>query len=344
MPMSTCAKPASEALLLASLLLAASPVAADYRESYRRGLEAASRGSWADAERFMRAALAEHPREGERVFVDGGRAEAYLPRYYIGLALYQSGNCVAARREWEAGRAAIQRTPFLKTVARLNQECQKRVTRETAAGRSASALEAEIRKAEKLAAAVAVLQSSASLPSNEREELDKGLREAGERLADARARLEDGRRDADLGDLDKARELTQRATADIEKTRRRAMGHLDPLASTPGSAALPPPSAAPAHPPAELVAAARAYFEGRYEDVIAGLPDAREEPGPAAVQAHLLRAAARFALYARGGRQDETLHRALRDDVQAVRRLDPTFEPDAAAFSPAFRELFRSGR
>ena len=118
MPMSTSAKPVSEALLLASLLLAASPVAADYRESYRRGLEAASRGSWADAERFMRAALAEHPREGERVFVDGGRAEAYLPRYYIGLALYQSGNCVAARREWEAGRASIQRTPFLKTVAR----------------------------------------------------------------------------------------------------------------------------------------------------------------------------------------------------------------------------------
>jgi hypothetical protein len=92
------------------------------------------------------------------------------------------------------------------------------------------------------------------------------------------------------------------------------------------------------------VAAARGYFEGRYEDVIAGLKDSREEPGPAGVQAHLLRAAARFALYARGGRQDETLRRAVTDDVQAVRRLDPTFEPDAAAFSPAFRELFRDGR
>src|SRR5262245_49146881 len=239
MPTSTCGKPVSEALLLAGLLIAAAPAAADHRESYRRGVEAAHRESWADATRFMRAALSEQPRDGELVFLDGGRPEPYIPHYYIGLALYHTGNCVAARREWEAARAAIRRSPFLKTVARLNQECQKRAPREAAASRSATAVDAEIRKAEKLASAVAVLESNPQVADDDREALQKGLREARERLADARTRLDEGRRDADPGDIAKAREMTERATVDIEKARRRAMSTLDPLAAAPSVASSP---------------------------------------------------------------------------------------------------------
>ncbi len=342
MSTSTSTRPVSDALILASVLLAASPARADYRESYRRGVEAAARESWEDAARLMRAALAEQPRDGETILGEAGRAETYLPHYYLGLALFHSGSCVAARREWEAARSAIRRTPYIRTVARLNQECQKRAPREAAASRSAAAVEADLRKAEKLAAAVALVQSNATLAPNEREELAKGLRDARERLADARTKLEDGRRDADLRDLDKARELTQRATADIEKTRQKAMSHLELPPGRPAPDAL-PLLVSPPRPPAELVAAARAYFDGRYEDVIAALKDARDEPGPAAVQEHLLRAAARFALYAAGGRRDDALLRATNEDVRTVRRLDPSFQPDAAAFPPPFRELFRDG-
>jgi hypothetical protein len=342
MSTSTCTRPVSDALILAGVLLAATPVQADYRESYRRGVEAAAHESWADTARFMRAALAEQPRDGETILGEGGRAEIYLPHYYLGLALFHTGSCVAARREWEGARAAIRGTPYIRMVARMNQECQKRAPREAAASRSAAAVESDLRKAEKLAAAVALVQSNPALEPNERGELEKGLRDARERLTDARAKLDEGRRKADLGDLDKARELTQRATSDIEKTRQRAMSHLDLLPSRPGQDALPSPSAPP-RPSAELVAAARAYFEGRYEDVIAVLKDARDEPGPVAVHEHLLRAAARFALYAAGGRQDEALRRATNDDVRTIRRLDPAFAPDAAAFSPAFRALFQDG-
>ena len=242
MSTSTCRRPVSDALILAGLLLLASRATADHRESYRKGVEAAHNESWSDAARLMRAALAEQPRDGEVIVLEGGRTEPYLPHYYLGLALFHTGNCVAARREWEGARAVIQETPFFKTVARLNRECQKRAPREAAASRSAAAVEADIRKAEKLVAGVGTLESNPQIVGEEREALEKGLRDVRERLADANARLDEGRRDADLGDIAKARELTQRATADIEKARRRAMSHLEPIAAgQPGQA----PSTAP---------------------------------------------------------------------------------------------------
>jgi hypothetical protein len=348
MSTSTCRRPGCEALILAGLVLAAAPAAADYRDSYRRGLEAAGRESWPDVTRYMRAALSEQPREGEPVFVDASRTEIYLPHYYLGLALFRTGNCVAARREWEAARDAIRRSPFLKNVGRLNQECQKRAPREAAAGPAATAVEAEIRKAQKLENGVAALGSNPQIVGDEREALEKGLRGAREHLADARSRLEDGRRDADLGDIAKARELTERATTEIEMTRRHAMAGVDTLAASPPPTARttdPAPARSPgplpARAPAELVSAAHAYFEGRYEDVIRTLGDVGDGSGPAALQSHLLRAAARFALYALGGSRDEALRQAVVADVQAVRRMDPDFEPDASAFSPRFRALFK---
>lgn len=341
MSTSTCRRPVSDALILASVLLLASPVAADYIDSYRRGLEAANKQSWADAMRFMRGALAEQPREGEVIIFEGGRPEPYLPRYYLGLALFHTGNCVAARREWEKGKGAIQKSSFAKTVAKLDQDCQKRAPREAAASQSAAAVEADLRKAEKLAAAVAMLGSSPQIAGEERQALEKDLRDVQERLTDARAKLEDGRRNANVGDIAKARELTQRATTDIEKARRKAMTHF--AASRPGPAAPPPTAPAPVRPPDELVSAAHAYFEGRYEDVVRTLAEVPDGPGPVAVQSYLLRAAARHALYALGGGKDNALLRAVTADVRTIRRLDPSFQPDAAAFSPRFRELFRAG-
>ncbi|HEX6739165.1 MAG TPA: hypothetical protein VF310_12880, partial [Vicinamibacteria bacterium] len=110
-------------------------------------------------------------------------------------------------------------------------------------------------------------------------------------------------------------------------------------AASPG----PTPPATLAGPPADLLAAASAYFDGRYQEAVAALDGARYEAGPAALQAHLLRAASRHALYLLGGGRDEALRQAIAADIQAVRRLDPAFEPDPSAFSPRFRELFRKG-
>lgn len=343
MPTSTWRRRVTEGLIAAALLLQAAVARADYRESYRKGVQAANAESWAEAARLMRAALAERPREGEPVVLDGERREPYLPRYYLGLALFNSGDCLGARRQWEAARrqGALRRSPFYATVERLNQECQRRVAREASAAESVRAVEASVRKAEALAGALAVLESNPEVVGDDREAVVHGLREGRSRLAEARSRLDGGRRSSDLSELAKARELTQRATDELEKARRKAMRHLDPLGAGRAASATLPRSAAPAPPPA-LAAAARAYFEGRYEDAAAALADVDYGTGPAAVQVHLIRAAARHALYVLGGRKDDALRQSVTADVEAVRRLDPAFSPSPAVFSPRFRDLFRT--
>jgi hypothetical protein len=345
MPTSTWRKRASEGVAAAGVLLAAANAGADYRDAYRRGVVAAGQENWPETARLMRSALAERAREGEPIALEGDRKEPYLPRYYLGLALFHSGDCLGARRHWESSRrhGALRRSSFYRTVQKLNQECQKRLPREAAAAQSARALEGELRKADALAGALAVLESNPEVVGEDREAVVRGLREGREHLAEARSRLDGGRRSADLGELDEARERTQRATDTLEKARRKAMRHLAPLAA--GRSALAPsasPSTEDAAPPAELVTAARAYFDGRYQEAADALAATDYGSGPAALQAHVLRAAARHALYLLGGRRDDALRRAVDDDVQAVRRLDPTFEPSASAFSPRFRELFRS--
>jgi hypothetical protein len=356
MPTSTWRRPASDALALAGVLLLAVPAAADYRDSYRRGIDAAGHDNWSETARLMRAALAEQPREGETVPLADGRPAHYLPRYYLGLALFHGGDCQGARREWERSRrqGAILRSPVLKTVDKLDQECLRRLTREAGVAESARTAESEVQKGEKLASAIATLESNPALGSDKQAAVGRGVREARERLAQARSKLDAGRRDSDPGDFAKARTLALRALEGLEKTRREAMKDMDvaaPAASLPAPAAslppatLPPSSlgAPPAGPPPELLAAASAYFEGRYQEAVAALDAAHYEAGPAALQVHLLRAAARHALYVLDGQRDRALREAIAADVQAVRRLDPSFEPDPSAFSPRFRELFRKG-
>jgi hypothetical protein len=66
--------------------------------------------------------------------------------------------------------------------------------------------------------------------------------------------------------------------------------------------------------------------------------------GRAAAQAHLFRAAARFALFRVGSEADAALKSRAAQDVAACRRADASLAPDPQAFSPAFAEFFRRGR
>jgi hypothetical protein len=103
-------------------------------------------------------------------------------------------------------------------------------------------------------------------------------------------------------------------------------------------------SEAPGLPPAGLLKAARAYFDGRYEESLALLGRSVDLRGRAAAQSHLFRAAARFALYRVGREQDASLRDLAARDVVACRRADASLAPDAQAFSPAFAEFFRRSR
>lgn len=112
--------------------------------------------------------------------------------------------------------------------------------------------------------------------------------------------------------------------------------------STPTTAAPTPGRPGPA--PAQLVRAAEAYFAGRYDEAVTLLDRVSGLNGRTAAHAHLLRAAARFALYRIGGERDAQLRQRALQDVSSCRGADPAVVPDPEAFPPSFAELFRSGR
>ncbi len=101
-----------------------------------------------------------------------------------------------------------------------------------------------------------------------------------------------------------------------------------------------PPPAPP--PPAALRTAVEAYFENDYQRALEILAGA-ELSGEAMAHGHLLRAASRFALHARGAEPGEDLLAAARSDVRSCRRAAPDLVPDPRFFSPRFREFFAGG-
>ncbi len=83
------------------LVLGESPAAADYKESYEAGIEAVRSKKWSEVVRLMQEAIAEQSQAGERIKVYGMRFVPYTPYYYLGLALYEQGDCEGAVDAWE---------------------------------------------------------------------------------------------------------------------------------------------------------------------------------------------------------------------------------------------------
>jgi hypothetical protein len=93
--------------------------------------------------------------------------------------------------------------------------------------------------------------------------------------------------------------------------------------------------------PPQLRRAARDYLEAEYEVVVqtlspAALPRPREQAA-----AHLLRAAAHYALYRLSGGSNEDHLSQARQDLDSCRQIDPEVRPDPRFFAPDFVTLFR---
>jgi len=273
--------------LTAALLLLGLPALAlaDYKESYRKGIEAVDRKQWAAVAPLMREAIAENPKEGEKVKLYGLRFETYLPHYYLGLALASTGDCDGALKAFAASeeQGAIRGTPKHAELLAGRKGCEAKIAR-------------------------AAPPPPTPSPS-------------------------------------------PRPTPAPEAT---PAPHPSPTPKSPEPAPAPTPSPEPptlspsaerpGRAPAELLAAARAYFAGRYAESAAALARASAAGGPASAQSLLLRSASRYALYRMGGEQDVALRRQAAEDAAAARRADPSVTPDREAFSPAFLEFFRQSR
>jgi hypothetical protein len=350
----------------AVILFASSLAGADYKESYRSGMEAVDRENWPEVALRMREAAAEQPAEGERLKLYGMRFETYLPNYYLGLALYNGQDCRGAVLAFQAseGQGAVQKTPQFKSLKSKQADCQRRLAESApprptlpagpdpaAVAQAVQRAEADLAKADEVSGVLAGLEADPALRrALQRDEgWTTSYRQARDWLAAARGKLAAGRGKNDLAELSEARDLAARASQQLEALRKDALRLRQALASPPASPRPSPPPTTLAvkplpGPPPVLVFAAQAYFSGRYRETLDTLSMLGTPPGRTGVHTLVFRAAARYSLYVTGGEQDDRLRQEALADVQSCRQLDPAFTPDAKAFSPRFTKLFDETR
>jgi hypothetical protein len=95
------------------LLLAAGRASGDYKDSFKKGIEAYDRKKWDDVVKHMREATLGNPSEGERIKLYGLRFEVYFPHFYLGAAYLNQGKCPEAVKEFKVSvsQGAIRSSP-----------------------------------------------------------------------------------------------------------------------------------------------------------------------------------------------------------------------------------------
>lgn|GEM_PF-5195252 len=140
------------ALLIACCLLAVG-AAADWKESYGRGREAFEAKRWKEVVEAMRAAIEERPQERSGT---GFLSRRYTPRYYLGIALAELGNCRQAMRVFEqaTNQGQIQDTVDSRDLEVREKACRERLAKRASVLADArDALRAAVAAREKLVAA-----------------------------------------------------------------------------------------------------------------------------------------------------------------------------------------------
>jgi len=228
--------------LCLALACAATAAAADPKESFRKGILAADRGQWTDVVRYMREASAQQDKEGEPVKIYGVRIVPYLPHFYLGLALSQTGRCEEALAQWQESerQGAIKTTPHYKSLQSGRELCKqpqqaraKPAVTPTppaspgpvvAAGPDASVLipavreaEGAVQKAADAGAQVARRRADPEYAEAWKAESAQGIEAtATQAIVNARSNLERGKNLGRVPDLQEAARLAGRARQDLE--------------------------------------------------------------------------------------------------------------------------------
>jgi len=224
------------ARVLALALLAAvgwvSVLRADYKESYRKGIEAVDRKEWEEVARWMRQAASEQAREGEPVKIYGVRFEPYIPSYYLGLALFQNGDCEGALTQWQESvkQGAVQTTGRYKALVQSRDTCRQRVAGSrppaqappsgpdpAVLAQAARAAESEIQKAGDVQSQIARRRNDPDFAEAwKQESAQTGEAQAAELLNNARSRLERGKGQKQPSELEEAEKLASRARQSLQ--------------------------------------------------------------------------------------------------------------------------------
>jgi hypothetical protein len=270
----------SVAILLCGVVAA---LHADYRDAFRRGVQAARRNQWSEVVSAMREARKEEPRDtGERINISGMEFVPYVPNYYLGLALFNLKDCVGAVQAWQAleGQGGMARVSGGErgAVAKFRKVCETRIAAvakpappekppapvakpivpEKAAGPDPAALadavqnaNAAIARAQDAERAVTQLASDELLSRVWRAEAPLGAADerARDTLARARTELEAGRRESNLQRVQEAATLAGVANKEFTAVRQAGEDRRTQLANEAAAAAA--AAAKPEPPPAK---------------------------------------------------------------------------------------------
>ena len=114
----------------AVLLVSAWPLAASAQDdAFKQGMQARGDKKWADAVRYMQAAVKADGQESTRKVRSGFlgvNGMEYLPHYFLGEAFFNQGDCAGAVTEWSTSeqQGIIRNRPDFLALMRKNlQAC-----------------------------------------------------------------------------------------------------------------------------------------------------------------------------------------------------------------------------
>lgn len=121
---------ASVALFVA--LITSIGAAADYKDSFKRAIQALNQRRWAEAAQLFREALSQQGVEApDPINISGMDYKPYLPEYYLGVALMNANDCAGALEAWRISeqQGAIKKTRENRTLAQLRRDCDARLAK-----------------------------------------------------------------------------------------------------------------------------------------------------------------------------------------------------------------------
>ena len=96
---------------------------------------------------------------------------------------------------------------------------------------------------------------------------------------------------------------------------------------------------------ASLEEGVRLYLNGEYQQALSALePLTGQTDVPLQVHAHVVRAAALYALFVRSGESNAQLRNDALAEIARTKQLNASFQPSPRAFSPRFLSLYQTGR
>ena len=116
--------------------------AAEFIEFYKNGMAAVESQRWSTAAEMMQKAIDQQPQAKTKV-KKALYFRRYIPHFYLGMALYETGNCSGALRAWQKSEAqgVVQRFPEAQQIQEGRLACGQMVGLQSALNRALRAVE-----------------------------------------------------------------------------------------------------------------------------------------------------------------------------------------------------------